>query len=314
MKTFFHRPFSILVSVLAIGSFFFAPLGYTQSNDRYQRETREQIKVFYQGNELGIYHTGPALDKSYFHPLWTPDRRNVTYDAPADHIHHRGLCVGWPDVSGTDFWAEIISKPGKRGKIYPTDIKVETPKNDTTCIIETNEWRTEKGDVLVKGIYNWTFLPPVGNLQRLDLDMQLTAAAEKVIFGSDPTPREYHGLTIRIGPFQEPRYFNSEGGEGKEGCKGKPAKWLAVSGLQHGQPVLTAILDSPKNDCHPTKFYVQDQGMQFISSSPNYGTPKILKKGETWRLQYRVLAAGAAPEGQQWNLDKLWNEFAASLK
>ena len=34
-----------------------------------------------------------ALDV-FIHPLCTPDRRCITYDAPADHLHHRALCVG----------------------------------------------------------------------------------------------------------------------------------------------------------------------------------------------------------------------------
>ncbi len=277
----------------------------------FQREPREQIKILFNGRETAIYHAGEALDKSYIHPLMTPDRQCVTYDSPADHLHHRALCVGWPDISNCDFWAEINSPKGKRGKALPTNIKEKELSDGSIRIIENNEWRKEGGTLLLRGIHTWTFLPPEENLQLVDVDLKLTAAAEEVIFGTDPDkPREYHGLTLRIGPFAEPHYFNSEGIEGGQNCKGVPAKWCAMSGLQHGRPVTVAILDSPENDRHPTRYYIQDRGMQFISSSPNFGKPKILKKGETWHVQYRVVAAGAPPEGKEWDLDQLWEDYS----
>jgi hypothetical protein len=157
----------------------------------------------------------------------------------------------------------------------------------------------------------WVFVPPRGNLQLVDVDIVLTAVAPEVVFGSDPgKPREYHGLTLRMGPFEQPRFFNSEGNVGDEQCHGKLAKWCALSGIQNGQPVTAALLDHPTNDSHPTKFFVLGRGMQFISSSPNFSKPKVLKSGENWRLRYRVVAAGAPPNGQQWDLQSLWTEFA----
>ncbi|RJP26469.1 MAG: hypothetical protein C4527_15005 [Candidatus Omnitrophota bacterium] len=304
----FIRTFFMIVGCFAV------PL-MSIASDPWIRQTREQIKILHAGRETAIFHAGAALDKSYIHPLRTPDRHCVTYDAPADHLHHRALCVGWPDISGCDFWAEINSPAGKRGNIIPISVDVIGLPDGSTRIVEVNEWRKEDGTLLLRGIHSWTFLPPQGNLQLLDLDLKLTAAVEDVIFGSDPEkPREYHGLTWRIGPFENPRYFNSDGIEGGQDCQGKPAKWCAMTGWQHGRPVTVAILDSPANDSHPTRFYVQDQGMQFISSSPNFGKPKRLQNGESWHLQYRIVAAGAPPEGKEWEFHSLWNEYARTVK
>ncbi|MFB3786828.1 MAG: DUF6807 family protein [bacterium] len=272
-------------------------------------------KIILQNKEIAIHHAGEALDKPFFHPLCTPDRRCVTYDAPADHLHHRGLCVGWPDVSGTDFWAEVNSPPGRRGKMIPKSVDTRMLESGAVELREKDVWLTEPETELVQSEQVWTFWPPEGNLQLVDLDLRLTALEPEVVFGSDPNaPREYHGLTLRAGPFAEPRYFNSEGIEGGQNCKGKPAKWCALAGMQAGGPVLAAILDHPSNSSHPTRFYVQDQGMQFISSSPNYGKAKILKQGETWRLRYRVVAAGKPPEGRSWDLNELWNQWVKADK
>jgi len=273
------------------------------------------IRIMAGGREVAIHHSGKALDKSYIHPLWTPDRRCITYDAPADHIHHRGLCVGWPDVSGTDFWAEINSPPGRRGRMIPRKMTTFHTEDGGVGIHESNAWVREDGKVLVSEEREWRFLPPRGNLQMVDVEIALTAVAPRVVFGSDPgKPREYHGLTLRMGPFEKPRFFNSEGGVGDAACHGKPARWCALSGLQNGRPVTAAILDYPTNDSHPTRFFVLGRGMQFISSSPNFGKPKVLVAGQTWRLRYRVVAAGAPPKGQKWDLDALWNELKENSK
>ena len=276
-----------------------------------ERRAREQVTVLIGGKEVAVHHSGDALDKSYIHPFWTPDGRIITYDAPADHVHHRGLSIGWPDVSGVDFWAEVWSPKGRRGRIATRKLTTDVLPAGEARIQEFNDWQTQDGDTLLREERTWTFLPPRGNLQLADVEMNLTAVAEQVVFGSDlEKPREYHGLTLRMGPFEQPRFFNSAGDVGDEQCHGKPAKWCALSGIQAGRPVTAAILDHPSNDSHPTQFFVLGRGMQFISSSPNFAKPRVLKSGETWRLRYRVVAAGAPPEGKEWDIESLWKELA----
>ena len=275
-----------------------------------ERRPREEVTVLVDGKEVAVHHSGDALDKSYIHPFWTPDGRIITYDAPADHVHHRGLSVGWPDVSGVDFWAEVWAPKGQRGKIATRKLATDILPGGEARIQEFNDWQTEDSTTLLREERTWTFLPPRENLQLADVEIKLTAVAEQVIFGSDPEkPREYHGLTLRMGPFEQPRFFNSAGDIGDEQCHGKPAKWCALFGIQSGRPVTAAILDHPSNDCHPTRFFVLGRGMQFISSSPNFAKPRVLKSGETWRLRYRIIAAGAPPEGKEWDMESLWKEL-----
>lgn len=273
-------------------------------------EAREEVTVFEKGREVAIYHSGPALDKPYFHPIRTPDRRVITYDAPADHVHHRGLSVGWPDISNADFWAEVNTPKGRRGKLATRGLKSEPHPDGGMVIGETNAWMAEDGTVLMNESRHYRFLPSRGNLQLIDVEMLFQALADEVIFGSDPDkPREYHGLTLRIGPFDDVRFYNSEGDEGDVACHGKASRWVAVSGLQAGGPVTTAILDHQDNSSFPSNYFVLGRGMQFISTSPNFGKPKFITKGRTWRLRYRVVAAGAPPEGKPWDMQALWTEF-----
>lgn len=265
---------------------------------------RRQIEVEFNGGQVAVLHYGAALDKPYFHPIWTPTGQVITFDAPADHVHHRGLSLGWPDISGANFWSEVNSAPGTRGRIVTESVETH-PIDDTLHLTERNRWLDPNGEVLLSGIQVWTFHPPQGNARLIDVDLRFEAIADEVVFGSDPNgPVPYHGLCLRIGPFHDPVYFNSEGVEGGQACQGVAARWMAVRGLQFGRPALAAIFDHPENDEHPTPFYVQDQGMQFISTSPNHFEPKRLAAGETWRLRYRVIAAG-----NEWDLEALWNEY-----
>lgn len=275
-----------------------------------ENEPRLETVVSFQGREVAVYHTGEALDKSYFHPLLTPDRLCVTYDAPADHLHHRGLCVGWPDVSGVDFWAEINAPQGKRGKIVTQSVSGSPLPSGAFSLVEQNSWQAEDGGELVQGMYVWNFYPPVDNRQIIDVELTLTAM-DDVVFGSDAgAPRAYHGLTVRIGPFAQVEYFNANGSRGGEKCRGESARWCAVSGSQNGKPALIAFLDHPANGQRPTRFYIQDQGMQFMSTSPNTDAAKPLKEGEQWHLYYRVVAAGKQEQNVSRLLDTLWDEFA----
>ncbi|MFH1738735.1 MAG: PmoA family protein [bacterium] len=304
---------SITVGILALIMTVFCDMAISQEDSALtiKQAPRQEITVYCGDREVAIHHSGTAIDKSYIHPLWTPDKRVITYDSPADHVHHRGLCVGWPDVSGEDFWAEVHSPDGHRGRIVPVDLATSTLPDGGAEIIEQNVWVRENGEVLVREKRVWTFHPPKGNLQLVDVDLTLVAVAEKVVFGSDKEkPRAYHGFTLRNGPFEDPRFFNSSGDEGGQTCQGKAAKWCAISGTQGGRPVTAAILNHPSNDPHPTKFYVQDRHMQFISSSPNMDAPKVLNAGEEWHLRYRVVAAGKSADDTPWDLEALWKEYA----
>lgn len=282
---------------------------------RIEKKPRTQVTVYQDQKEVAIHHSGLALDKPYIHPLWTPDDCIVTFDAPADHVHHRGLSIGWADISNTDFWAEVYSPQGRRGRIVTTELEQTTEEDGSVKLIEQNVWLKEDQTCLLSSQHTWTFYPAQGNLQIVDVELLFTAQQPEVVFGSDPNqPRAYHGLCFRIGPFENPRYFNSAGDEGGANCMGKSAKWCALSGIQRGKPVVTAILDSPNNSSFPTRFAVYHEGMQFISSSPNMSEPKVLKDGETWLLQYRVIAAGVPENEKGWNLDALWQEYADSVK
>lgn len=291
--------------------------GWTEDSSglRALREERTQTKILLDGKEIAIHHSGTGLDKSYLHPLHTPDGHVVTYDAPADHVHHRGLAFGWADVSGEDFWAEIYSAPGHRGKMVQNNLKTSSTPEGAVVLREVNDWTAENGTVIVAEERTWTFYPPAVNLQLVDVETRLKAMQPEVTFGTEAFgpnqhPRPYHGLTFRIGPFLEPHYFNSEGNVGENDCYGKPAQWMAVS--SGDDSVTTAILDHPQNDSHPTTFSIYAGGMEFISSSPNMREPKILKEGEVWRLRYRIVAAGAPPDGKPWNIQHLWQEYAGN--
>src|SRR5687768_1438813 len=49
----------------------------------------------------------PVESACYFHPVRTPKGVVVTEVAPSDHLHHRGIFLGWVEMHGkqdADFW------------------------------------------------------------------------------------------------------------------------------------------------------------------------------------------------------------------
>lgn len=265
-------------------------------------QDRHEIEITFGDRLLAVYHYGEALDKPYLHPIRMPSGQAITYDAPADHIHHRGLSIGWPDINGYDFWSEFNSPEGKRGLITTEEVSVDTSDEGIT-LSSTNRWQTDE-TAIMKSVHRWVFHTPQPDTILIDVTFSFEAL-EPVTFGSNPDgPVPYHGLCMRIGPFANHQFFNAEGdGTGNE-LRGERSAWCAIRGTQFGHPIAVAILDHPENDSYPTPFAVYDAGMQFISTSPNSEEPKVLQPGDSWELTHRIVATSAP-----WAFGKTWDTF-----
>ncbi|MGW6718645.1 DUF6807 domain-containing protein [Streptomyces sp. NPDC054995] len=57
------------------------------------------------GRTVAHYGYGAAADnRPRLHPVSTLAGRTVTQERPADHLHHLGVSIAVPDVSGRNFW------------------------------------------------------------------------------------------------------------------------------------------------------------------------------------------------------------------
>lgn len=247
---------------------------------------KSKVLIKSDGRLVVVYNYDKDLYKPYFHPICLPDGDIISDDSPADHPHHRGLCVSWGNVNGVNFWAETAVEESKRGRIVHRefDEKLEAD-TDSAQIAVKNDWVSPKGEVLLEEYQRVKIYKPTNESQLIDISFELCALNSEVTLG---TPPAYHGLCFRAAPLEMMKTINADGLVGEERNHGKPARWCDLSGILGGMPVGISIFDHPQNPRFPTKFFTRDQNYGFISTSFAFDTPYLLPKNGSLKLNHRL--------------------------
>ena len=80
-----------------------------------------RIHVEVDGKPFTDFYSGPDAPKPYFHPLRSASGKIVSRSFPMENIpnesitdqHHRGVWLGYKDVSAVDFWQNEFSDRSK---------------------------------------------------------------------------------------------------------------------------------------------------------------------------------------------------------
>ncbi|GAA2408696.1 PmoA family protein [Streptomyces glaucosporus] len=193
------------------------------------------------GRTVARYEHRPDLagresPRPFLHPVRTLGGTVVTELRPADHVHHLGVSMAVPDVSGANFWGGRTFVRG-RG---PTELDNHGSQRHLAWLrrgedgfTEELAWErdggrllTERRTVAVRALD--------GACWALDFTTELTnACGEALSFGSPATNGRpgagYGGFFWRppIGP-RPPEVFTA-GARGEEAVHGSPAPWLAMA-------------------------------------------------------------------------------------
>lgn len=232
------------------------------------------------------YHYGPDVYKPYCHPIYAPNGQIVTADAPEDHVHHRGLCFGWGDVNGVNYWSEINCDESVRGRIVHQEFRQKAVITDRARFVTINNWVAPDGVEVIEEVCHIVVSQPHLDIHTIDFCFELHAQSTDVVMGTSPV---YHGLCYRAAEMEYRKIINSDSRIGELEAKGKPAQWCELSGVLGNEPVGVAVFDHPSNLRHPTKFFASDEAFGFISTSFAYDQPYIIPAGESLTLTYRVL-------------------------
>jgi len=138
---------------------------------------------------------------NYLHPVFAPGGAMITENAPADHIHHRGIFWSWRelfvgDERVGDAWVgeHISYKPvfQSYGQQVDGSVKIETG----------TLWQSDKGGELTAFIREDTTLtlwPDAENGRRLHIRVALTALVPDVRIAGSDNEKGYGGLSFRFG-------------------------------------------------------------------------------------------------------------------
>ena len=87
----------------------------------------------------------------YFHPLLTPNGVSLTDVAPADHLHHRGVFLGWVEMherKDADFWGWGEQAPVKGRRILSKSVTGTWMRVGAAGFEARNEWQADDDPLL----------------------------------------------------------------------------------------------------------------------------------------------------------------------
>lgn len=193
------------------------------------------------GQPIVTLHSGDDVDAGHaprpYATVTTPAGVEVTQTRPSDHLHHLGVSVTTPDVSGTNFWG---------GSTYVRDVGPQILDNHGRQVIEAESaevnrynstilWR-DRDDEPVISEEREIRVDDVGGTTVISWRSTLTALRDGVSIGSSQTngrPGAFYGGIFWRAPFGSADVF-SEAGAGTENAHGSTSPWLVVVGADAG--------------------------------------------------------------------------------
>lgn len=175
--------------------------------------------------------------RPYLHPVRTLGGVTVTELRPADHVHHLGVGVAVPDVSGHNFWGGRTFVRGQ-GPTALDNHGVQRPLGWLLCdpdgFVQELSWDARDGHQVLRERRTVAVRPLPGGCWALDFTTALTnTGGRSLSIGSPATNGRpgagYGGFFWRppIGP-RPPRVFTRDA-EGEEAVHGSTADWVAMA-------------------------------------------------------------------------------------
>ncbi|MFJ9553567.1 PmoA family protein [Nocardiopsis sp. NPDC101807] len=196
------------------------------------------------GVVLAVQRDGADIDprlspRPYLHPVRTRGGTEVTEHLPADHLHHLGVGVAVPDVSGVSFWGGRTFVRDRGSVMLDNHGRQEhlawAAEKDAERVEELS-WTGPDGVELLRERRSTRALDLDARTWVLDLRVELSnTSGRDLSIGSPATNGRpgagYGGLFWRAPLGARPPEVTGAGGlRGEEALHGSRAEWLALAG------------------------------------------------------------------------------------
>ena len=268
------------------------------------------VDEYYKSNP-GVDHTGKATSaiwavprSDYIHPLYGLNGEMMTNDWPdADHPHHRGIFIGWPEVE----------YGSQRGDIYALQRVFARPTGNIKCtngkdyagIEAENRWMWEDREAIVHELSTIRAYRASDGKRFIDLTYVLQALKDQVTIATRFT-NSYGGLNVRMAT---PR--DQDISTYSDVITASPQRnWADFNGIFEGNTTASGmtILQHKDNPEYPG-VWVQYPGLSWVQ--PTFPTPNTrysLSKNKPLVLRYRlIIHQGAKPDDGV--LSKQWDDY-----
>ncbi|WP_150240021.1 DUF6807 domain-containing protein [Nocardiopsis quinghaiensis] len=272
------------------------------------------------GRTLAVLHDGtdiePALSpRPYLHPVRTRAGTVVTEQRPADHLHHFGMSVAVPDVSGISFWggrtftrdrgSVLLDNHGRQRHLSWLELGEDRR-------VELLSWTDPEGAELLReertvrasGLDEHTWVLDVRT------DLRNTSGRELSI-GSPATNGRpgagYGGLFWRAPLAATPPAVTGDGGlRGEEALQGSRAEWLAMAGTGEDGGRWTLLFLQPGG--HTDPWFLRAEEYPGVGPALAWDARLPLPEGERLQRRLRVAVCDGHPD------DGALRDLAASAR
>lgn len=285
------------------------------SDDRKSLTVKAGGKPVLQYNHAEVEQSDPVFSRSGFiHPLWSPEGKVVTNDAPPNHRHHHGIWTAWTSSEFEGRKSSFWDSKAKQGKVQFHGIgKAQSGpvfggfEADHRCL-------NLNGPDGPKPALNETWTVRVYALTDrfvVDLTLLQSAATQAPVIIKEYL---YGGLGFR-GPAEWEgktgvEYLTS-GGKGRVDGHATKAHWVLACGRIGGKETSVGFLGHPANFRHPQPMRIHPDEPFFNWAVPQGGAFSI-EPGTPYVARYRfIVADGRLTAGQ---MDAEWAAIAEPPK
>jgi hypothetical protein len=239
-----------------------------------------------------VYHHKPRSPEgvpaarprsAYIHPLYGLDGEILTDDAPADHLHHRGLFWAWPHVTVDGQHYDMWLQKGIEQKFERWLLRESGP--DCAVLGVENGWiiGTKKvmREQLTLRVHRATILG-----RAIDLDLMWTPLDQPVTLGG-AEGKSYGGLTCRFAPGEE-TLITVPSGPTEDDLYMARLPWADLTRLlqRRREPSGAAILVHPTHPDYPPTWLTRHYGALCVGW-PGV-RPQALEAGKPVECRFRV--------------------------
>jgi Methane oxygenase PmoA len=291
----------------------------------------DHIAISIDGKPFSDFYIGSTYPKPYLAPLRTASGVIVTRKFPMenvagesrDHPHHRGLWIGFHEISGVNFWEnEFTYTTNNRGKIVLRKVDEVKPGKKSGSITADFAWVDMKGAEMFDEHRTMRFAGTLvgdSNVRVIDVDVTLTAKMPAKF-----TDDKDGFFAIRVADSMAEKnggvMTNSHGAEGEKNVWGRRADWVDYRGSVDGTKVGIAMFDNPANYNHPPRWHSRGYGLfavnPFLSKGTEAGPEEHggydMAAGSSLRFRYRVIIHGGDVPMKE--IGDWYSEYAAKGK
>lgn len=265
------------------------------------------------GLTLAVLQDGTNLEQTlsprpYLHPVRTRSGTVVTEQRPTDHLHHFGMSVAVPDVSGISFWGGRTFTPDQGSVLlnnHGNQRHVSWLELAADRRVQALSWTDPQGNELLREERTVQAIGLDEHTWVLDLRVKLrNTSGRQMSIGSPATNGRpgagYGGLFWRA-PLTStpPTATGADGLRGERALHGSRAPWLALAGTSDSGAAWTLLFLQPGE--HTDPWFLRAQEYPGVGPALAWERRLPLPEGQLLQRRLRV----AVRDGHTKNTEEL---------